>query len=54
MRHAFSSQPILSLQATDALELVDIGGHDRSTGRVGVGSDEQVVAADRLSSRFQL
>jgi hypothetical protein len=36
------------------LELVDIGGHHRSAGRVGMGSDEQVVAANRLSGRFQL
>jgi hypothetical protein len=37
----FSSKPILNLQATDAFELVRIGGHDRSADRVGVGSDEQ-------------
>jgi hypothetical protein len=49
----FSSKPILDVEAADAFELVHIGGHDRSAGRIGVGRDEQIVAADRLSGCFQ-
>jgi hypothetical protein len=51
--HAYSSRPILNVEAADALEPVDIGGHDRSAGCVGMGGNEQVVAADRLSGRFR-
>ena len=54
VRAALSSKPILHLQAADTFELVGIGGHDRGAGRVGVGGDQQVIAADWLSGRFQL
>src|SRR6266849_3436640 len=45
----FSSKPILHVQAADTFELVGIGGHHRGAGRIGVGGDQQVVAADRLA-----
>jgi hypothetical protein len=50
----FSSKPIFHLQAEDTFELAGIGGHDRGAGCMGMGGDQQVVAADRLSRRFQL
>jgi len=49
----FSGKPIFRVQAADTLELVDIGGHDRGAGRIGVRGDEQIVAADWLSGRFE-
>jgi hypothetical protein len=48
----FSSKPILHVQAADTFELACIGGYDRGAGRTGMGGDQQVVAADRLSRRF--
>src|SRR5712675_42877 len=53
-RYYASSKPILHIQAADTFELAGIGGHDRGAGRIGVGGDQQVVAADRLSGRFEL
>jgi hypothetical protein len=49
-----SGKPVLNFQAADAFELVGVGGHDRGTTRTSVGSDQQIVAADRRSARFQL
>jgi hypothetical protein len=49
-----SGKPVLIFQAADAFELVGVGGHDRGTTRTSVGSDQQIVAADRRSARFQL
>jgi hypothetical protein len=46
-------EPILQLQPTEPFELAGIGGHDRGAGRVGVGGDQQLGAADRIYGRFQ-
>ena len=54
VRAALSSKPILHLQAADAFELLGIGGDDRGAGCIGVGGDQQIIAADWLSGRFQL
>src|SRR5580704_7488279 len=51
---AFSSKPIFNVQAADPFELVGIGGHDRGAGRIGVGGDQQIVAADRFACRLEL
>lgn len=51
---AFSSQPILYVQAADVFKLVGIGGDNRGADRMGVRGDQQVAAADRLTGRFQL
>jgi hypothetical protein len=48
------SKPIFHLQAADTFELVGVGGHDRGTSRISVGSDQHVVAADRPSGGFQV
>jgi hypothetical protein len=45
---------VASRRAADTFELVGIVGHDRGAGGRGVGGDQQVVAADQLSGRFQL
>jgi predicted aconitase with swiveling domain len=49
-----SSKPIFHVQAADTSELVGIGRHDRGADRAGVRGDQQVVAADRFSSRLEL
>src|SRR5262245_14451282 len=50
---AFSSEPILHLQAADTFELTGVRRHYRRAGRISVSSDHQIVAADRLSGVLQ-
>jgi hypothetical protein len=49
----FSGEPILDLETANAFELTDIGGHDHRVGGVGMGRDQQVIAADRPACRLE-
>ena len=53
LRRDLSGEPILHLQAADALELTGVCGNDRGLNCRGMSSDQQVVAADRFADGFQ-
>jgi hypothetical protein len=44
------TQPILDLQAVDAVEFVYIGGHKGGTSRTGVSNYQQIFAANQPAS----
>jgi hypothetical protein len=48
-----SGKPILYFQTTNSFERVYVGGHDRGASCASVRGDQQIVAANRLSRRFQ-
>src|SRR5215469_5610676 len=52
-RSATSGKPILHVQAGDTFEIRGIGGYDCGTCCISVGGNQQVVAPDWLSGRFQ-
>jgi hypothetical protein len=48
-----SGKPILYFQTTNSFERVYVGSHDRGASCASVRGDRQIVAANRLSRRFQ-